>query len=138
MKMNVMVGVIAILWVGMILAIGMESIVKFNTPTLTKAVGFDVGRTVFFAFNKMQGILLVLLIIGAIIGSLTWVDRGLILVIAILLALQVFWLFPELAHRVDLILSGVKPPSTYKHALYGIFEIVKVVLLMVLGIKLIV
>jgi len=62
MKLKIMIGMLTVFWIGMIFAIGMESIVKFNTPTLTKAVGFDVGRTVFSAFNKAQALLLVLLL----------------------------------------------------------------------------
>jgi len=137
MKIKLIVAMIAIFWIGMICAIGMESIVKFSTPTLTKAVGFDVGRTVFSAFNKVQAVMLALLVAGAIFGALTTLDKAIIAVIAVILLLQVFWLFPELSQRVDMILSGIKPPPTYKHGLYGLLEMGKLLLLAGLGIKLI-
>jgi len=136
MKIKILIAVVVILWIGMILAIGMESIVKFQTPTLTKSVAFDVGRTVFGAFNKAQMILLGLIIIGAIYTSLTKVDNALITGLIIVLFLQVFWLFPQLSERVDMILAGVTPPATYKHGLYGGLEVLKLVFLSVLGFKL--
>lgn len=137
MKLKLVLAVLAILWVGMILAIGMESVVKFQTPTLTKPVAFDVGRTVFSMFNKIQVVMLVLMIICAFFAALLPLDKGLIAAITLILLLQVFWLFPELGQRVDLILNNIKPEPTYKHGLYGFFEIAKLLLLFVLGIRLI-
>src|SRR3990167_8657333 len=130
MKIKMIIALIAILWVGMILAIGMESIVKFNTPSLSKAVAFDVGRTVFSAFNKVQCLLLLILIVGMMIGPFSTVDRVVVAVIAIVLALQALWLFPHLSQRVDIILAGNKPSPTYQHSLYGILELIKFSLLL--------
>jgi hypothetical protein len=137
MKIKLIIAVLAILWVGMILAIGMESVVKFQTPTLIKSVGFDVGRTVFSAFNKVQVIVLIAIIICTFFAGLSSSNNCLIAIITFILLLQVFWLFPELSHRVDLILNNIKPNPTYKHGLYGFLEIAKLALLFILGIRLI-
>lgn len=137
MKLKLVIAVLAILWVGMILAIGMESVVKFKTPTLTKPVAFDVGRVVFGAFNKAQMAILLVMIVCTFFAALLPLDKGLIATIALILLLQIIWLFPELSHRVDLILNNSKPSPTYKHGLYGFLEIAKLWLLFVLGIRLI-
>lgn len=137
MKLTLIIAVLAILWVGMILAIGMEGVVKFSTPTLTKPVAFDVGRVVFAAFNKVQVALLLAIVVCAFFASLSIWDNLLIASLTVILLLQVLWLFPGLSERVDLILNNVKPPPTYKHGLYGFLEIVKLALLFVLGMRLI-
>jgi hypothetical protein len=133
MKIKLMIAVIAIFWLGMIFAIGMESIVKFSTPTLTKAVGFDVGRTVFSAFNHVQLGLLALLVIAGLFAHVKVTDVSIIAVLAVIIAIQIFWLFPALSQRVDIILAGMKPLPTYQHGLYGGLEIGKIILLMLLA-----
>jgi len=135
MKLKIMIGMLTVFWIGMIFAIGMESIVKFNTPTLTKAVGFDVGRTVFSAFNKAQALLLVLLLVGVMVARMPLLDKAAVLVIAVILLLQIGWLFPLLSQRVDMILTGVKPPPSYQHAVYGMMELTKLVLLGFLAVR---
>jgi hypothetical protein len=137
MRYKLFIAVIAIFWLGMIFAIGMESIVKFNTPSLIKAVGFDVGRTVFSAFNKAQLVLLVGMIVCAVPARLKLLDQSFIALITLFLLLQIFWLFPALSERVDMILSGVKPQPTYKHAYYGLLEIGKLIMLVLLASRLI-
>lgn len=136
MKLTFLLGLIVIIWVGMILGIGMESIVKFNTLTLTKPVGFDVGRVVFGAFNKVQAILLVVLIIGAFLTPIKPLNQCILGMIAIILFLQMVWLFPELSARVDLILQGKTPSPTRLHAYYSVLEISKLTLLLILGVRL--
>lgn len=135
-KAHIAVGLLAMIWLGMILAIGLESMVKFSTPTLTKLVAFDVGRVVFAAFNKVQLIMVALMFI---LSCYTKIYKPLLVVLIVLsfiLFLQLFWLFPELSHRVDLLFSGINPPPTYKHGLYGMLEIIKAILLLLLGGKL--
>jgi len=135
MKLRLVISVLAVLWIGMIIAIGMESIVKFSTPLLSKPVGFDVGRVVFSAFNKLQSALLIVLLILAAFARVTTWDKLLLAALTIILSLQVFWLFPELSQRVALILSGIIPPPTYKHLLYGILELLKLTILTAIGLK---
>lgn len=130
------IGFIAVLWVGMILAIGMESVVKFSTPSLSKIIAFDLGRVVFSAFNKLQLVLLLFMMAIAFFSRLTlWEKIGLI-VITIIMIFQVWWLFPILSNRVDLLLSGIQPPTTYIHAFYSTLEIIKVLTLLFLGVQL--
>lgn len=138
MSIKFILGLVTILWVGMILGVGLDNIVKFNAPTLTKTVGFDVGRTVFSAFNHVQAVILLLLCIGMFVANVPQIDKGLILSIGFILLLQVFYLFPALSARVDLLLAGTKPAASFQHALYGMLEILKLALLLALGIKLLI
>lgn len=45
------------------------------------------------------------------------------------LAIQTFWLLPELNERADQIINGIIPPLSSIHILYGIVEVIKVILL---------
>lgn len=137
MKLKLIMCVLAIFWIGMIIAIGMESIVKFSTPLLSKPVGFDVGRVVFDAFNKVQaGLLLILLMLAFLTrASITAWDKFLLAGLSAVFAAQVFWLFPALSERVALILAGIAPPPSYKHLLYGILELLKLIILTAIGLQ---
>lgn len=124
----------AFLWAGMILGISfLESWVKFRTPTLVKPVGLDVGRTVFKFFHGAQCGLLLILIFLSIIIKLETIQWAAIAILTGILILQLVWLFPKLSQRVDAILAGSTISNSYIHSLYGIFEVVKLVILIILG-----
>lgn len=123
-----------LLWAGMILGISfLESWVKFRAPTLTKAIGLDVGRTVFRFFHKAQcGLWLILLVLSVNVELeiIQWVAISILILI---LLLQLVWLFPKLNQRVEIIQAGNLLPPSNVHALYGILEIVKLIILIILG-----
>lgn len=129
-----LMNLITLLWAGMILGISfLESWVKFRTPSLIKKVGLDVGKTVFSFFHKIQNILLILIIglgFAAHVSSAKWVMvSGLIIIVCA----QFFWLLPELNQRVDTIIEGKSLSPSRVHLFYGISEVFKLVLLIVLG-----
>lgn len=129
------IAIISLLWAGMILGISfLESWVKFRAPSLTRQVGLDVGRTVFAMFSKIQnGIFITMVVISVIV----WIAiREWILIggIGIILLLQFFWLLPQLNSRAAIIIAGGEPASSYAHVLYGILEMLKLVLLFVVAI----
>jgi len=120
----------ALLWAGMILGISfLESWVKFRAPTLTKAIGLDVGRTVFNSFHKVQCILLMGIILISIFIKLTLINWQIVGMLIIIFILQLAWLFPTLNQRVNAILAGEKPQNSHAHKVYGIFEIAKFLIL---------
>jgi hypothetical protein len=120
-----------LLWSGMVVGISfLESWVKFKTPSLTRAVGLDVGRTVFHAFHKTQFILLIVLIILSVVAQLSMWDWFALILIAFIFLVQNFWFFSVLSKRVDLIAAGNILPKSKVHALYGILEVLKLVLLL--------
>lgn len=127
----------ALLWAGMILGISfLESWVKFRAPTLTKAIGLDVGRTVFNSFHKVQCILLMIIILIGISIKLTLINWLIVGILTIIFILQLAWLFPTLNQRVNVILAGGKPQNSHAHNVYGIFEIAKFLVLIDFSIKL--
>ncbi len=122
------------LWAGMILGISfLESWVKFRAPTLVKPVGLDVGRTVFRFFHGAQCGLLLILIFLSIFINLEPIQWAAIAILTGILILQLFWLFPKLSQRVDAIIAGNTPSNSYIHSLYGIFEVVKLLILIIFG-----
>lgn len=128
--------IIALLWAGMIMGISfLESWVKFRTPSITKEIAFDVGRTVFGAFHIVQWFLLGVLVVCSLFAKLTLTRWVIIGILTVLFLLQSMWLLPTLNGYVTLILSGNKPPHSIVHGLYGIFEILKFVLLITLCMK---
>lgn len=136
MRAKLLLGLIAILWIGMILAVGMESIIKFDTPSLTRAVAFDEGRVVFHFFNKVQFILLLSMLALIFSSEMGWTEKLVFLCVGLTLAVQVLWLFPVLSSHVDLIVAGINPPRTMDHAFYGWMDLAKVSLLSVLAFRL--
>lgn len=135
MKLRLYAAIIAFIWVGMIAAIGMESIVKFSAPTMGLQTGLDEGRTVFSMFNKVEGILLLFLVSCTIFGKFKWFEKLLVVGVTVALVLQVFWLFPTLSQQVDLVMKGITPPQTFQHSLYGVLEFCKLAALFALGVE---
>ncbi|HVX01267.1 MAG TPA: hypothetical protein VHA52_12655, partial [Candidatus Babeliaceae bacterium] len=116
----------ALLWAGMILGISfLESWIKFRAPTLTKAIGLDVGRTVFKSFHQVQCILLIVIILITFFAKLTLINWLIVGILTIIFILQLAWLFPTLNNRVNVILAGGKLKNSHAHKVYGILEIAK-------------
>lgn len=139
MPLHLVFSLILLLWAGMVLGIScLEAWVKFRAPSLTKAVGLDVGRTVFRAFHRVQwGLLIILLVCMFItLGNSPYVVVP--LGIGILLSIQTFWLFPPLCRNIEFILAGNKPRKNLYHHLYSVAELGKLLLLLGSGICLMV
>ena len=135
MNINILFSIIIFIWVGMILGIScLEAWVKFKTPSLTKLVGLDVGRTVFRAFHKVQWLLTTMLWLAFIFTPLQTTELIILLSLTILLSSQTFWLFPALCANIDLIISGNNPAKPLYHSLYALIEFIKLLLLFISGI----
>lgn len=127
--------VIALLWVGMVLGIMLESAAKFRTPGLTKALGLEVGRVVFKAFHRVQIFLLVVVVIFGLLSCLSIVDCLMLFVLVGAVLLQEYLLLPKLSRRIDLIQMGKEPPKSLMHSIYAIMELAKLFLLLWLAIN---
>jgi len=123
-----------LLWAGMVLGISfLEAPVKFTAPSLSLAVGLDVGRHVFGVFNKVE-MILALLVLASLIMQKNAI--GFLLVCAVpllLLILQSFWFWPMLDTRALTIISGGVPQGSSPHLWYVLFELVKVIFLLTAG-----
>jgi hypothetical protein len=125
--------VVTFVWFGFVSAISfMEAPVKFTAPSLTLAVGLDVGRHVFAVLNKVEiGFTLVslLLLRGGWPARIACLLTG----VAGLVALQTLWLLPALDVRALVYIDGGTPPPSQLHLLYVALEAAKVIGLFVLG-----
>jgi hypothetical protein len=122
--------IICLLWAGMIAGISfLEAPVKFTAPSLTLAIGLDVGRHVFSAFNKVEIILCTLMIVLVFKAKLILRINVLLGIAGILLILQCFWLLPVLDERALIIIAGGVPEGSSPHVWYIVFDAVKLTVL---------
>lgn len=118
---------IAMLWIGMILAIGLAAGTKFQAPGLTMPVALDVGRHVFAAFGHAE------LALVAVLCVATWLRREravvwwLVGVVVGLVAIQAFWLRPALDARALAIIAGEPVGESWFHLGYVGAEGMKVI-----------
>eukprot|EP00029_Vermamoeba_vermiformis_P011664 TRINITY_DN647_c0_g1_i1.p1 TRINITY_DN647_c0_g1~~TRINITY_DN647_c0_g1_i1.p1 ORF type:complete len:200 (+),score=16.50 TRINITY_DN647_c0_g1_i1:39-638(+) len=118
--------VVALLWTGFVLAISfMEAPVKFRAQSLPKSIAVDVGRTVFWALNRVE---LVFATTVAFICFVENVYRIQLLVPVGLLVFQVLLLQPILDRRaIHYNINGVPPSSGHIiHTAYVLIELTKV------------
>ena len=136
MKLQI-IAMVTLLWAGMVLGISfLESWVKFRTPSLTKPVGLDVGRTVFSMFYKIQNCIYLTIGLMSLFAPISIIDWLFLGGIGLILSLQIFLLLPKLNSRIDVIIAGGKPAPSPVHALYGMAEILKLVLLILFSVTL--
>lgn len=125
--------VIPVLWLGFVLAISfMEAWLKFQAPGVTREAGLSIGSLVFGVLNKVEIFFSLLLIVAMVRlkNEKHLFFAGLIFVMAIL-AVQSFFLLPELDRRIQLIINGTTPPESPLHLYYVILEVIKVIGLIV-------
>lgn len=121
-----------LVWSGMIIGISfLEAPVKFRAPSLTRAVGLDVGRQVFGALGIVEvGAVLASVVLAVLAreGITSW-HWGALSVIWLIVGAQRLWLWPVLREQAECIIAGKKSPITYHHVAYVGSEAVKVLLL---------
>ena len=124
-------------WFGMVLAISfIEAPLKFQAPGITLPLGLGIGRLVFFALNKMEIVAAFLLIFAFWRGrSNTRFETGLFGSILLILLLETVWLLPVLDARAELVIAGAAPPFSGTHIVYIVFDAMKLIALMTLGIS---
>lgn len=122
-------------WVGLVAGISfLEAPVKFTAPSVTRAIGLDVGRHVFLVLNRIElglaaGALGLLLIVRPA-AALHWTAAG----VGVILLLQTTWLLPALRAQAAAIISGeIEHASEYVHVGYISLEILKLIGLAVIG-----
>ncbi len=136
MKTNYMMSLIilCLLWAGMIAGISfLEAPVKFTAPSLTLAIGLDVGRHVFGAFNKVEIVFGTLLMIIVFTGKAPLIIKTWSLLVVVLLILECFWLLPVLDKRALAIIAGKAPEGSSPHTWYVVFDAVKLICLVLIG-----
>lgn len=132
--MSAVVGAIAFLWLGMVLALSfLEAPLKFRAPGITVQLGLGIGRLVFAALSRVEVVLAAgitsALVIAPLPATAAWADA---LVIALLLA-QLLAVKPMLARRSDRVLAGEPHARSRAHMAYIGLESCKVLTLLALG-----
>ena len=115
----------------------MEAPLKFQAPGVTLSVGLSIGRLIFHTLNYVE-ILLAIVLAAAIYLNrpVSRLSKLAFAVIIVLLGLETAWLLPALDVRAQAVIDGTGAPYSSMHLVYILFDAVKVVTLLVLGITL--
>ena len=124
------------IWFGMVLAISfMEAPLKFQAPDITLPLGLGIGRLVFFALNKMEIVSAVLLLLAFWRGrNNTKIETGMLGAVVLILLLETVWLLPVMDARAEMVIAGTEPPFSNMHVGYIVFDALKLIALLTLGI----
>ena len=119
------VAAVSFTWLGMVLAISfLEAPLKFRAPGVTVPLGLGIGRLVFRALNRVEMVLLVLVLVGvAVAPRLALI--GTAAALAVLVGVQLGVVRPTVNRRSDRVLAV--RATCYAR------EVVKVALLVALG-----
>lgn len=139
-KVKMPVAVIAtFIWIGFVLAISfMESWLKFKAPGVTIPIGLGIGRLVFQMLNKVEWILLLMVLVNFLLTKeKLFKPKNIFYFIPVLLvALQSFWVLPALDVRAQMHIDGLVVPPSNLHYGFVLMEIVKIVCLFLFGFSL--
>ena len=122
--MNAVVGAVAGVWLGMVLAISfLEAPLKFRAPGITLALGLGIGRLVFAALNRVEAVLAAAILLALAFGSHPpGVVVGGSAAIAALVA-QLVLVRPFLVRRSNQVLNGEQGPRSRAHHAYVALEV---------------
>lgn len=124
---------LALLWTGFLLGTALSAAVKFQAPSLSLAVGVDVGRHVFTAVNRTELVLAVMAVVLLICERPGRLVVRLWTVALAALALETALLLPALERRAELFMAGIQPPSSWLHTALVVLVSIKVVALLMAG-----
>jgi hypothetical protein len=127
---------IPFIWVGLVAGLSfVETPLKFRAPGITLPLGLGIGRLVFYALNKIELVLAVVLIGTFILrspaNSKIFIATG---IVAAILLLQTFWMLPVLDARAIAVIEGTNEPGSPVHIIYIAAEVIKLITLAVLGV----
>ena len=134
--MNVVVGALASVWLGMVLAISfVEAPLKFGAPGVTLPIGLAIGRRVFGALNRIEVVLAAAIVVAAAAGAhpAAAITAGAVAIGT--LVVQLVAVRPFLVRRSDRVLAGeTDGPRSRAHYGYVVLELLKVAALVTLAI----
>lgn len=135
MFLKILQTLIPFIWFGMVAAISfLEAPLKFRAPGVTLPLGLGIGKIVFRALNRIEiafaALMLVSLFLARPAQEFALYVFG---AICVLLILQTAWLLPLLTARAERVIAGSSEPRSKIHLIFIAFEVLKVLLLLVLG-----
>ncbi|MDO3641383.1 hypothetical protein [Mucilaginibacter sp. L3T2-6] len=127
--------ILTIFWLGFFMAISfMEAPLKFTAPHLSMAEGLQIGKLVFGMLNVCEWGFLAVIAITCLIQKPQKAEGRLIVVAALIMTLETFWLLPALGKDADKIINGQIVTGHSLHWGYVAFELIKVPVLLLTGI----
>jgi hypothetical protein len=126
---------IPFVWFGFVCAISfMEAPLKFQAPNITIPLGLGIGYIVFHTLNKVEIVLCFLMILSFyFIRPTSKMISIPFVIIAVILMVQTFALFPLLDERTMKVIAGTAEPFSNLHVIYILTDSLKVLLLILLG-----
>ncbi|QDW23772.1 hypothetical protein [Pedobacter sp. KBS0701] len=133
--MKKLIGIFCIIfWAGLLAGISfLEAPLKFQAPGITVTLGLGIGQLVFQALNKIEIVLLVVILACSLPAPLNNIKSILLFLVTILLMVDTFWLLPLLDERAKMVLTGHAPAKSYHHIVYIIIDMVKFLSLVIVG-----
>lgn len=128
------------LWLGAVLAISfLEAPLKFRAPGITVPLGVGIGRLVFRALNRVEGVLALLLVLATAAGDARSTAVWVLLAVALLLLVgKALVLRPRMDRRAEDVVTGARGddarPSMGLHVWYVGLEVLTVLALAGLGV----
>lgn len=127
------------IWVGFVCAISfMEAWLKFRAPGINLPLGLGIGRIVFSALNKVEWVMALAVFFNYFLSKdydFQWTYL-LFLTAFVILLLQTFYFLPVMDVRAEMHIQGMEVPASKLHFVYVFIEVLKVISLIVFGIKL--
>ena len=126
--------ILPVFWAGMIVGVSfIATPIKFTAPELSLPAAIDVGRVTFVFANRVEWGLAAVSALAVFAGPAGRpVLVGFAAVCAVLLV-QTFWLLPVLEARSIAYVAGEPLPPSAHHRLFGIAEIAKLALLLLIS-----
>ena len=121
-------------WAGLLFGVSfLATPVKFQAPSLSLAVGVDVGRYTFAWLNRIECVAAVILLALAFAAPWkAWLRAG-ATAVGLIVALETFWLLPVLDERAEIVIQGGEAPPSRLHQIYIALDLAELILLLALG-----
>ncbi|MPZ17557.1 MAG: hypothetical protein GEV06_06570 [Luteitalea sp.] len=132
-RARLLLAALAFVWIGLLIGIAIEAIVRFDAPGLTRAVGLSVGKVVFAAIAGVERIMFPIAAILAFVTRPPKLVRIMLVGIGAVLLVEQVFLLPVLSARADMVIQGQTPPPSSTHLLYMTGEVIKLILLAAMG-----
>lgn len=123
------------IWFGMIGAISfLEAPLKFRAPNVTLALGLGIGKIVFQMLNRIEIVFALIMLVSLFFARpATNFALYILGAVFVLLLLQTVWLLPLLNARAEQVIAGATAPYSNNHLIFIAFEVLKFILLFILG-----
>ena len=126
---------IPFVWFGAVAAISfMEAPLKFTAPNITIPLGLGIGQIVFHMLNRVEIVLSLVLAGSLYFARPPRLPAAIFGIVAAILAVQTFALFPLLDARAEAVISGSAAPFSSFHIIYIATDTIKLISLASFGV----